>query len=517
MTVRLSIHKRLLIFSVMAVCFVLMLGAVGHEAVRRLSDTRDAITESVVAMKSQMQADMMHDALRADVLRALLAGSRRDAAAQPEVTRELAEHLKDFRESLAALDQAGVDAEIRAAATQVRPALEAYAKAATDVVGLAWSDNERALTQWPAFQAAFTSLEGAMEKLGDLVERNAKAQREASEGTSVWARRFIVGAVVLAAVIMVGVGSAIGRRVSRPLQEAVRMAEAVAAGDLCAHAGAGSAAQGHDEIAQLMAALATMNESLSRIVGRVRDGSDSIATGSGEIASGNGDLSRRTEQQAASLQQTAASMEQINSAVQSSTAAARRAHERAATAREAAARGGEVVGRVTQTMAEISEGSRRIAEITGVIDGIAFQTNILALNAAVEAARAGEHGRGFAVVASEVRALAQRSAQAAREIKALIGRSVEQVEQGATLAQDAGRAIADIVTEAERVDALIGEISHTAGEQGRGFEQINAAMHELDRTTQQNAAAVEETAAAAESLRRQSQDLAELVRVFRLA
>ncbi len=513
MAFRLTIQRRLLGMSLAGLAFVCLLGAVGHIAVNRLSATRDSITDSMVALKAHMAADMMHDALRGDVLRALLAGLRREADAQPEVRKDLAEHAKEFRDSLDALGKAALEAEALRIVGALRPALDAYIRSADEVVALAWQDNVAAQAKLPAFQAAFEKLEVEMEHLGDLVEANAKAQRDASVATSDTARMLILGAGLVAAAVLLLVGRLIGNGVVRPLHAAVAVAGAVAQGDLRSRI----EVRGDDEIADLMRALRAMNDSLARVVGTVRANSDSIATGTGEIASGNTDLCRRTEQQAASLQQTAASMEQINAAVQSSASAARRAAELAASARTAASRGGEVVGRVTRTMEDISSGSRRIAEITGVIDGIAFQTNILALNAAVEAARAGEQGRGFAVVAGEVRALAQRSAQAAREIKSLIGASVDQVEAGTVLAQEAGSAIADIVREAERVNALIGEISSTSGEQSRGFEQINQAMGQLDQNTQQNAAAVEETAAAAESLRRQTQSLVEAVHGFKLA
>jgi methyl-accepting chemotaxis protein len=303
----------------------------------------------------------------------------------------------------------------------------------------------------------------------------------------------------------------IARSITRPLAQAVGVAEAVAAGQLNVNV----TSRGRDECAQLLDALQRMSQNLVRIVGEVRHASDSIATGSSQIASGNADLSQRTEEQAANLQQTAASMEQLTATVNTNADSARQAATLAEAASQVALRGGQVVGEVVHTMEDISASSRRIGDIIGTIDGIAFQTNILALNAAVEAARAGEQGRGFAVVASEVRSLAQRSAEAAREIKSLIGSSVEKVEAGTRLVGDAGRTMDDIVTQVQRVTSLVREISHASAEQSSGISQVGNSVAQLDQVTQQNAALVEESAAASDSLKHQAARLAQTVAVFR--
>jgi methyl-accepting chemotaxis protein len=300
--------------------------------------------------------------------------------------------------------------------------------------------------------------------------------------------------------------------ITEPILEAVRLARTAAEGDLSAR----SSLKRKDETGQLLAAMETMNANLARVVHGVRNGSESIATGTSEIATGNSDLSQRTEQQAASLQQTAASMEELRSTVRSNAEVARKASTMAEGASTAAKQGGTVFADVVRTMEDITQSSRRIGDITSVIDGIAFQTNILALNAAVEAARAGEQGRGFAVVATEVRSLAQRSASAAREIKVLISSSGESVERGSQLVAQAGTAIHDIVDRVRHVSTLIGEISHATDEQTSGIDQIGDAVADLDRVTQQNAALAEESAAAAESLRLQAARLLESVQAFHL-
>ncbi|MGF6115131.1 methyl-accepting chemotaxis protein [Janthinobacterium lividum] len=298
----------------------------------------------------------------------------------------------------------------------------------------------------------------------------------------------------------------------RPLRTAVDIARKVADGDLTAQIDASA----KDETGQLLLALKDMNTSLLNIVGEVRSGTDSIATSSTQIAAGNQDLSSRTEEQAGSLEETASSMEELTSTVKQNADNARQANQLAASAAQVAVKGGEVVAQVVGTMESINASSNKIVDIISVIDGIAFQTNILALNAAVEAARAGEQGRGFAVVASEVRNLAQRSASAAKEIKTLIGASVEQVNAGSMLVAQAGSTMNDIVDSVQRVSDIITEITAASSEQSVGIDEINRAIGQMDAVTQQNAALVEESAAAAESMQHQAHNLAQVVSVFKL-
>ncbi len=345
----------------------------------------------------------------------------------------------------------------------------------------------------------------------DYSAKEADKDVVAAEASSALNRTLMLTASTLAIGLAVWLAFAITGAITRPLNKAVQIAQTVAAGDLRSHIEVTST----DETGKLLAALRAMNESLVGIVGNVRQSSDSIATGSAQIATGNADLSQRTEMQASSLQQTAASMEQMNATVKQNADTALQATTLARQASEVAEKGGAVVGQVVTTMKDIAASSKKIGDIIGTIDGIAFQTNILALNAAVEAARAGEQGRGFAVVASEVRALAQRSATAAKEIKILIGQSVDKVEAGSRLVGDAGTTMDDIVEQVRKVSALIAEISSATAEQTSGLDKVSQAVSQLDQATQQNAALVEESAAASDSLRQQAANLAEVVGVFK--
>jgi len=327
------------------------------------------------------------------------------------------------------------------------------------------------------------------------------------------ARWISIGMALAVTALVAGMGLLLARRIAASLASAIGVARTIASGDLSTRISATS----QDEVGQLMTAMAEMSDSLVRIVAEVRSGTETINTASGEIAAGNLDLSARTEQQAGSLEETASAMEELTATVRQNSDNARQAQQMAVSASDKAAHGGEVMGDVIRTMEAIDSSSSKIADIIGVIDGIAFQTNILALNAAVEAARAGEQGRGFAVVATEVRNLAHRSAAAAKEIKALISDSVEQVGQGGKLVRQAGAAMTEVVDTVRSVTDIVSEISAASVEQSTGIEEINRAITQMDEVTQQNAALVEEAAAASQSLQEQAGNLAAVVSAFTLA
>ena len=359
----------------------------------------------------------------------------------------------------------------------------------------------------------------ALDVVQSIVARLTAVQKKMVEQRGTVAAGHIDAAIqmmmvlgVLAAVGGIALAYWITHSITRPLHEAVKIAQTVAAGDLTSVIDA----KYKDETGQLLQALKNMNSSLIRIVGEVRHSTEAIAIASTQIASGNMDLSSRTEEQASSLEETASSMEELTGTVRQNADNARQANQLALTASSVATKGGDVVSQVVDTMGSINDSAKKIADIIGVIDGIAFQTNILALNAAVEAARAGEQGRGFAVVAAEVRNLAQRSAAAAKEIKNLIGDSVQKVDAGSRLVDDAGSTMQEVVASVRRVTDIMGEITAASQEQTTGIEQINQAVIQMDSVTQQNAALVEQAAAAAASLQHQAGSLAQVVGVFKL-
>ncbi len=373
---------------------------------------------------------------------------------------------------------------------------------ANDLQGMFAQNIEAKQVKMKATYAEWRSAQSALSEAG-------VAQNQQAFNTMMWLLAFVAVMVVF---VIVGCWYGLRSVLIQPLHQLLGHIRHIASGDLTQPI----AVEGRNEMSQLAASLHEMQQSLVRTVANVRDGSDAIFTGASEISAGNNDLSARTEQQAASLEQTAASMEQLTATVKQNAENARQASQLALSASDTARKGGEVVDGVVRTMHDIAGSSKKIADIISVIDGIAFQTNILALNAAVEAARAGEQGRGFAVVAGEVRNLAQRSAQAAKEIKGLIEDSVNRVNTGSQLVGSAGETMSDIVGAVTRVTDIMGEIASASDEQSRGIDQVGDAVTEMDRVTQQNASLVEESAAAAASLEQQASRLSQAVAVFRV-
>jgi methyl-accepting chemotaxis protein len=485
-------------------------GVLSQREAGRALDTAASERDYLQALgKTQEQVALV----RGDVFRTLTIVASLDDKAVTTFRAELKRRIEATHAEVTALPaRAGGDAEIARLTSATLALVQQYGARCDKAIDLSGMDPNVGIG---AMKAAEDSYQGLTAQLGKIEARARAlgAEREAAAQ----ARARLTAATLGGLMLLVTAGALfvawrVQRRITRELASAARLADAVAAGDLAAQAHSHAA----DEIGDLVRALSRMVVELGRSMRRVHEASHEIGTAAGEIASGNTDLSRRTEQAAGSLQQTAGSMEQLTGTVRHTAASAATANQLAAQASSVAQRGGEVVGQVVATMDEINASSKKIADIIGTIDGIAFQTNILALNAAVEAARAGEQGRGFAVVASEVRSLAQRSAEAAREIKALIGASVEKVESGSRLVQDAGNTMNEIVASVQRVTDIIGEISTATGEQSHGIGRVNSAVTQLDGMTQQNAALVEQSAAAAESLRQQVTTLGEVLSRFQL-
>ncbi|NUU00622.1 HAMP domain-containing protein [Herbaspirillum robiniae] len=495
---------------------VLLLAVVSATAVLRISNINDAVDQMMNERYLKVRlAFEVRDGLDEQIL--YLRGIVIDAT-RPEFNAPRYAHLEEAgKKTHAAIDK--IDANQvtgigRKRVNALQEAARAFDAAKQQVLvaaraGQADAAADAVLRKLLPSQNAFLASANSFIEVQDQQLKSAGA-RAFDEGTV--AVNVVLLFSVLAALAAVGLGYVLTRSIVRPLGEAVRIAGNVAQGDL----GSIIAVSSRDETGQLMSALAHMNGNLLKIVREVRAGTDAIDTASGEIASGNLDLSARTEQQAGSIEETASAIEQMTSTVKQNADNAAQANRLAESASGVALQGGEVMTRVVRTMSDIHASSKKIVDIIGVIDGIAFQTNILALNAAVEAARAGEQGRGFAVVASEVRSLAQRSAAAAKEIKSLIDDSVAKVDDGSKLVDQAGATMEEVVASVRRVTGIVSEISAASLEQRAGIEEINRAITQMDGVTQQNAALVEQAAAAAQSMQEQAGRLSQAVSIFKL-
>jgi methyl-accepting chemotaxis protein len=515
---RLSVRTSVQVFVGLAVLNAALLGGLGFWQAAANIKITERLHADVELARAAGTADMMHDALRASVYKALYTGPSGPAEDKKALGAELVEFKASFDQAMAAVERnAGSGGELRAALDEATPVVQRYTATAGKIVAAALEDTGQAQQALPRFAADFEALEAKLEALGALVEKRAEttlAEREAMQRQVHIATATAIALTVLALVLF---GWQFVRTLLRRLgaePAALRqLAGAIAEGRLDARLSGGAAAPA-DSVA---GAMLGMQARLREAVGTIRSGAEQVASGSAQIAGGSQELSTRTERQAGRLQQAASSMEQMAGSVKQTAEHARLASQLADEASRLAQRGGESVQRAVATMDDIQASSRKIAEIIAVIDGIAFQTNILALNAAVEAARAGEQGRGFAVVAAEVRSLAQRSAGAAREIKGLIDDSVQRVEGGHATVREAGTTMAEIVAGVQRVTDLIAEIRHASGEQDQGIALVTASVSALDSDTQGNAAMVEQTAAASDALREQAARLPQAVAAFRLA
>jgi methyl-accepting chemotaxis protein len=484
--------------------------------------THDSLSTAAVKNSQLADAAALHArvsavqlAAKENALGSLLMLVSSSPEQQARVVTDMQAATAHIDKLLEEIDQAsGSDAELPALVADVRKRQGTYQAGVKRIVGMVQAGKQAEATfaadeeMIPMMAPFLSSLARLEERVATTVKGTEKANHQVLH-SALWTS---IAAGALAVLISVVAGTSLALSLTRPLARALRHAEQVADGDLSARVHA----TGRDEISLLLQALDRMSDRLTTVVANVRQNSECVATASAQIAHGNLDLSERTENQASALQETAASMEQLSSTVEQNADNAKQANQLAQGASAVAVKGGDVVGQVVGTMKSINDSSKKIADIISVIDGIAFQTNILALNAAVEAARAGEQGRGFAVVASEVRGLAQRSAAAAKEIKTLIGVSVERVEQGTLLADKAGETMKEIVASIKRVTDIMGEISAASANQSSGVAQVGAAVSQMDQATQQNAALVEESAAAAESLKGQAQQLVQSVAVFKI-
>ncbi len=438
-----------------------------------------------------------------------------DPAHITQVKERIASNKKDIDVALETLDRLVYLQEGKDLLATLKQARAQYVASFGRVAQLVDAGDREGATRLMITETlpALDALQQPIDKLNALQQKVVTSSSAEVQASIAASRQLLVVLGLASVLIAVGFAMWVTRSITRPLRQAVTLSQRVSQGHLDNQITVTS----RDECGQLLEALRDMNDSLTRIVSQVRQGADGMATATSQIAAGNLDLSSRTEEQASALEQTAASMAELTQTVKQNYDSGRHANQLAESASEVAVKGGTVVGQVVDTMEAINASSKRIADIIGVIDGIAFQTNILALNAAVEAARAGEQGRGFAVVASEVRSLAGRSATAAKEIKDLIGNSVQNVSQGCKLVEQAGSTMDEIVVHVRRVADLMREVTMASQDQSSGLDQINQAVGQMDQVTQQNAALVEESAAAAQSLEHQAKALVQAVSVFRLA
>ena len=507
-----KLRTQITVFGLVGTCLTVVVGGMGLMSARRMETTVQSTAVASSAMQAKEALSRMHIAIRSDGQLALFGAQQKSPERIAEAEKNLKAHIDTLNQALAQLKGLAVDETTQTALGTLAPLLAQYIDMATLTVDSTKIDIGMAENKLGGLQNTYGEIEQPLTDLAKLIESNAQVvAQDAQQG--VRQTTVAIGlAVALAALTMTLAALLLAQRMTRPMAHAVSVAAQLADGDLTTTI----LPSGNDETVQMLESMQRMLGSFQTIVRNVKHNAQAVENASTEIAQGNNDLSDRTEQQASALQETTSSVETLSEAVQHNADAAQQANQMAMSASSVAHQGGTVVGHVVETMRGINESSRKIADITSVIDGIAFQTNILALNAAVEAARAGEQGRGFAVVASEVRSLASRSAEAAKEIKHLITTSVERVEQGTRQVDQAGATMAEVVEAIRRVTGIMQEISTASSSQSAVVAQVRDALSQLDRVTQQNAALVEEIAASAVGLRNQAGEMVLATSAFRL-
>jgi methyl-accepting chemotaxis protein len=504
---KLTIRGRLFCLVALMVVLIVVLGAVARYGMSAARTGLGSVVLTAHTLRNHLEGDMMHDALRSDVLAALLAETSDDARSAQTDLREHAEH---FREVIAS-NRKLATGDAAEALADIGPSLDAYIKSAEDIVAAAQSDKANARVMLPEFLRSFEELEERLSVASDRIQSGAQVAEQ--EANAVIARSMSIGlaALIIAIAIALAVSGLIVRAVTAGLRSLLAVIARMTNGEL----GRKIIIENHDEFGQLLIQLRDLDRKLAGIVTSVHTSAESVGSAARELSQGNDDLSQRTQEQAAALEETASSMEEMASTVKQNADNVRTANQLSISARTQADRGGGVLQNAVSAMEEINESSRKIADIIGVVDEIAFQTNLLALNAAVEAARAGEQGRGFAVVASEVRNLAQRSAASAKEIKGLIHSSVERVKAGSELVGESGRTMQEITQSVRKLTDVVAEISAATEEQSRSIDEVNRAVAQIDSATQQNAALVEQAAAASKSMEHRTEQLLAEVGYFK--